>query len=71
MTDKNRIAPQYQGMVNDTAESPEATQATSPTQQQLGDMGQGERWSHEATERSYNSGGNQEATTPESQRRSY
>ncbi|HLN62811.1 MAG TPA: hypothetical protein VK464_14795 [Symbiobacteriaceae bacterium] len=71
MTDKNRIAPQYQGMVNDTAEQPEATQATSATQEQLSEMREGERWSHEATERTYNSGGNQEATTPESQRRSY
>ena len=71
MTEEGRIAPQYQAMVGNAEGRPAALNAKTETQEELAEMRSGERWSLEATERTYNSGGNQEATTAEGQRRSY
>jgi hypothetical protein len=59
MTDRNRVAPQYQSMVGNQQAQPKAQGAESPTEQQIDEMQSGERWSLEATMRTYNAGGNE------------
>jgi len=59
MTEQNHVAPQYQPMAGNQREQRLSVESPqSATQQQLGEMRSGERWSLEATERTYAAGGN-------------
>lgn len=64
MTERNRIAPQYQGM-SFGREKSAATGARSETEAQIDEMREGENWSLEATERAYTAGGNENGPVQE------
>jgi hypothetical protein len=59
MSDQNHIAPAYQEMADLKKERRHTGDAASPTQQQLLEMSEGERWAHEAAQRVDRAGGNQ------------
>lgn len=67
MTNEERVAPQYQGMVGTQGERRQpAENPHSATEQVLSQMSEGEAWSHEATRRDYRTGGNEpgDASSP-------